>query len=125
MVVDAVMTTGATAQLSFHPVAGVIVERATVNAEGHTLFLHLPVAGSSDIPGRLRHEKHGRLLAEQTGPAEGPDAEPWVLAGFFGQYEAFFDALAARREPSPGLSESRQSVAVAACLRRRESVYRS
>jgi predicted dehydrogenase len=125
MVVDAVMTTGATAQLAFHPVAGVIVERATVHAEGHTLFLHLPVAGSSDIPGRLRHVTRGRVAAEDVGPAEGPDAESWVLAGFYAQYEAFFDALSARRAPAPGLAESRESVAVAACLRRRESVYRS
>jgi hypothetical protein len=106
-------------------VAGVIVERATIHAQDHTLFVELPVAGSSEIPGRLRHLARGRLVAEQRGPAEGKEAEPWVLAGFFGQYEAFFDALAARRPPSPGLREARQSVAVAACLRRRETVYRS
>ena len=125
MVVDAVMASGATAQLAFHPVAGVIVERATIHAENHTLFLDLPVAGSSDIPGRLRHLERGVLKAEQRGPAAGPDAEPYVLAGFFAQYEAFFEALAAGRAPSPGLRESRQSVALAACLRHRETVYRS
>jgi myo-inositol 2-dehydrogenase / D-chiro-inositol 1-dehydrogenase len=125
MVVDAVMAWGATAQLAFHPVAGVIVERATVHATGHTLFLDLPVAGSSDIPGRLRHLERGQPQLELQGPAQGPDAEPFVLAGFFAQYEAFFEALARGRAPSPDLRESRQAVALAACLRQRETEYRS
>ena len=125
MVVDALMASGATAQLAFHPVAGVIVERATAHAEGHTLSVELPVAGSSDIPGRLRHVARGEVVAEVAGPADGPDAEPFALAGFHAQYEAFFDALAAGRLPSPGLRDSRQSVALAEALRRRESGYRS
>jgi predicted dehydrogenase len=125
MVVDARMESGATAQLAFHPVAGVIVERATVHTEDHTVFVELPVAGSSDIPGRLRHLERGRIVAEQQGPAEGPDAAPYVLAGFFAQYEAFFAALSGGHAPAPDLRASRQAVALAACLRRRETEYRS
>ena len=120
MFVDAVMTSGTTAQLAFCPVGGVVVERATLHAEGHTLFLHLPVAGSSDIPGRLLHLERGRVAAELAGMPAGKDAEPFVLAGFYAQYEAFLGDLAAGRPPSPGLRASRQSVELAACLRRRE-----
>jgi predicted dehydrogenase len=121
--VDAVMTSGASAQLAFCPVGGTIVERATVHTHGHTVFVHLPVAGSADIPGRLQHVERGRLAADQAGPSTGQDAEPYVLAGFYAQYEAFLGDLATGRPPSPGLRDSRQSVEVAACLRRRVSEF--
>jgi myo-inositol 2-dehydrogenase / D-chiro-inositol 1-dehydrogenase len=123
MFVDAVMASGATAQLAFCPVGGDIVERATVHAEGHTLFTWLPVAGSSDLPGRLKHVERGRVVADLIGPPGGPDAEPFVLAGFLAQDAAFLDALARGATPSPGLRDSRQSVAVADCLRRREKEF--
>ena len=124
MFVDAVMASGATAQLAFCPVGGIIVERATVHAEGHTLFAWLPVAGSSDAPGRLRHVERGRVVAEVVGSAAGPDAEAFVLAGFHAQDAAFLDAVARGSAPAPDLRASRQSVDVAACLRRRAPEYR-
>jgi predicted dehydrogenase len=123
MFVDAVLASGASAQLAFCPVAGTIVERATVHAEGQTLFLQLPVASSADIPGRLVHVARGGTIADVRGPASGPDAEPFVLAGFFAQYEAFLGDLAASRTPAPGLRESRQSVELADGLRRRAAAF--
>jgi predicted dehydrogenase len=123
--VDAVMASGASAQLAFCPVGGTIVERATVHTEGHTLFVHVPVAGSADMPGRLQHVERGRLAADLAGPETGKDAEPFVLGGFYGEYEAFLGDLAAGRLPAPGLRASRQSVELAACLRRREGEFRA
>jgi myo-inositol 2-dehydrogenase / D-chiro-inositol 1-dehydrogenase len=117
---DAVMTSGATAHLAFCPVAGVVVERATVHAHGHSLFLQVPMWSGVDSPGHLRHFQDGRLR-EQVSGAEGD--EPFVLGGFYGELEAFLDDLAAGRVPSPGLREARQSVAVAERIRHRESEY--
>jgi myo-inositol 2-dehydrogenase/D-chiro-inositol 1-dehydrogenase len=121
--VDATMASGASAQLAFCPVGGTIVERATVHTEGHTVFVHVPVAGSADIPGHLRHIERGRFARDEAGPKVGKDAEPYVLGGFYGEYEAFLGDLAGGRTPSPGLRASRQSVELAACLRRRASEF--
>ena len=120
--VDAVMTTGATAHLAFCPTAGVVVERATVHAGSHTLFLHIPMWGAFDSPGRLQHVESGHTVTDL--PPLGRAAPgPFVLGGFYGEYEAFLGDLAAGRPPSPSLSESRQSVEVAACVRRREREF--
>jgi predicted dehydrogenase len=117
--VDAVMTTGATAHLAFCPVAGAVVERATVHAKEHSLFVQIPMWGGPDSPGRLDHFERGRVVADIAGD---PD-EGFVVGGFYGEYEAFLGDLAAGRSPSPSLGESRQSVAVAECIARREGEY--
>jgi hypothetical protein len=113
------MASGATAHLAFCPTAGVVVERATLHAAGHTLFVTIPMWGGIDSPGHLRHFDGGRLRAD----IKGDDAEPFVLGGFHAEYEAFLGDLAAGRTPSPGLRESRQSVAVAERIRHRESEF--
>jgi myo-inositol 2-dehydrogenase/D-chiro-inositol 1-dehydrogenase len=119
--VDAELATGATAHLAFCPLAGAVLERATVHARDHTLLVRIPMWGGPDSPGRLEHFERGRLLDAVAG---APD-EPFVLGGFYGEYEAFLGDLAAGRAPSPGLAESRQSVEIADCIRRRESEYRA
>ena len=119
--VDASMSSGATAHLAFCPTAGVVVERATVHAGPHTLFLRIPMWDAYDSPGRLQHLERGRVAADVAG--EG--TEPFVLGGFYGEYEAFLGDLAAGRTPSPSLRESRQSVQIAECVRRREKEFRA
>ncbi len=117
---DAVMDSGATAHLAFCPTAGVVVERATLHAPGHTFFLHIPMWGGIDSPGHLRHYVDGRERASVVGET---GTEPFVLGGFYAEYEAFLGDLEAGRAPSPGLRESRQSVAVAESIRHRESEF--
>ncbi len=119
--VDAVMTSGATAHLAFCPAAGAAVERATMHAGEDTLFVRIPMWKDFDSPGRLEHLRRGTLVADVRGDAE----EPFVLAGFYAEYEAFLGDLAAGRTPSPSLAESRQSVQIADCVRRREEEFRA
>jgi len=117
---DAVMASGATAHLAFFPAAGAVLERATIHAATHTLLLRIPMWGGFDSPGRLQHLEGGRAIADIAGEA---GAEPFVLGGFLGEYEAFLGDLAAGRVPSPSLDESRQSVQIAECVRRRDEEF--
>jgi predicted dehydrogenase len=118
--VDAVMESGATAHLAFCPVAGLVVERATLHARGHSLFLHVPMWAGFDSPGDLWHFQGGRLHERVSG---GAGDEPFVLGGFYAELEAFLGDLGAGRDLSPTLRESRQSVAVAERIRHRESEF--
>jgi myo-inositol 2-dehydrogenase / D-chiro-inositol 1-dehydrogenase len=124
ILVDAVMTSGATAHLAFCPVAGVLVERATAHAHGHTLFLHVPMWSGVDSPGRLWHFAGGKLVADLGGDRVGDGTALFELGGFYRETVAFLDALAAGRVPSPGLRESRQSVEIAEHVRERRREYR-
>jgi predicted dehydrogenase len=123
MFVDAVLTSGATAHLAFCPTAGAVVERATVHAGGHTFFLRIPMWGPLDSPGHLQHVDRGQVVADLAGDRLGGAADACVLGGFYGEYEAFLADLAAGRTPSPSLRESRQSVEIAECLRRRDEEF--
>jgi predicted dehydrogenase len=125
VLVDAVMASGATAHLAFCPVAGVLVERATVHAHGHTLFLRLPMWSGVDSPGRLSHFAAGRLAEDITGDHCGDGTALHELGGFYRETVAFLDAVAEGRPPSPSLRESRQSVAIAEAVRRRAPEYRA
>ena len=42
---SAAVTSGATAHLAFCPTAGIVVERATLHAAGHTFFVQVPMWG--------------------------------------------------------------------------------
>jgi hypothetical protein len=104
-------------------VAGVVVERAVVETEGHTFFLQVPMWGAFDSPGRLQHLDGGRLIADVAGDSMGQGTTSWELGGFFAEYGAFVGALAAGRAPSPSLREARQSVAVSEHIRERRSEF--
>jgi len=117
---DAVMASGASAQLAFCPTAGVVAERAVVHARDHSLLLQIPMWGGFDSPGHLWHFEGGRLREAWSGE---PDAEPYALGGFYDEYVAFLGDLAAGRPPSPSLREARQSVEVAERIQKRESEF--
>ena len=121
---DATMRSGVTSHLSFCPVAGVVVERAEVHARDHTFFAEIPMWNGYDSPGRLVHIERGVVVEEVRGAPDG-HALPVVLGGFYGEYEAFFDGLAAGRPLAPALEETRQSVEVAEAMRVRKGEWRS
>jgi myo-inositol 2-dehydrogenase/D-chiro-inositol 1-dehydrogenase len=120
---DAVMTSGATAHLAFCPVAGVMVERATAHAHGHSLSLHVPMWSGVDAPGRLWHFEGGTLAADVTGHQVGDGTALFELGGFHRETVAFLDAVEDGRPPAPSLRESRQSVAIAEHVRARKEVF--
>jgi predicted dehydrogenase len=122
---DAVMASGASAHLAFCPVAGVVVERAAVHGRDHTFYAHVPMWDAFDAPGRLQHVERGELKRDVKGDELVDSRHPFLHGGFYGEYEAFLDALRSGRAASPSLKEARQSVAVAECVRERKGEYRA
>jgi len=123
--VDAVMTNGATAHLAFCPVAGVLVERATVHAGDETFFVQVPMWSGVDSPGRLVQFRKGELVSEMDGSVCGDGTALFELGGFYRETAAFLDALGSAQRPSPDLREARQSVAIAEQIRERRGEFRA
>jgi myo-inositol 2-dehydrogenase/D-chiro-inositol 1-dehydrogenase len=119
--VDALLSTRATAQLSFCPVAGAVVERVCVHLHDHTLFLEIPMWAGFDAPGRLQHLHGGALVGELRGEA----AESFVQGGFAAEVAAFLDGVRDGTPLAPGLAESRQSLQIAEALRDRREEFRA
>jgi len=80
---DAVMASGATAHLAFCPVAGVLVERATAHAHGHTLLLHVPMWSGVDSAGPALALRGGTLTADLGGDRVGDGTALFEAGGFY------------------------------------------
>lgn len=120
---DCDLDSGATVQINFCPVTGVIIERATVSLFDHTYFLNLPIWEAYDSPGRLQHLARGERVEDlDGGTLEGAD-EMYIASGFYGENASFFDDLRAGRRPSGDLRSGLQAVEIADCLRQRLPEY--
>jgi predicted dehydrogenase len=120
---DCDLVSGATVQITFCPVTGVVIERATVNLFDHTYFLNLPIWQAYDSPGRLLHLQRGACVEDLAGGTlEGADLM-YVAAGFYGENASFFDDLRAGRRPQGDLRSGLQAVEIADCLRQRRPEY--
>ncbi|MBN1349816.1 Gfo/Idh/MocA family oxidoreductase [candidate division KSB1 bacterium] len=120
---DCKMTSGAVAHLNFCPIAGVTIERATINALDHTFFLDTPIWGEFDSPGKILHFQNNQLKLELSGDELPEGTETFELSGFYGENAAFFDDLRAGRRPACDLKDARQSVEIAHCIRERKDAY--
>jgi len=120
---DCEMASGATAQISFCPVTGVIIERATVSLFDHTFFLNIPIWRAFDSPGRLQHLVRGELVADVDGGALDGAGEMYIASGFYGENASFLDDLRAGRRPTGDIRSGLQSVEIADAIRQRRSAY--
>lgn len=120
---ECTLGSGATVHLSFHPLSGVIIERATIHARDHTFFLELPMWSGIDTPGKLQHYEKGELKLELTGLDLYENSQGFRLMGFYAENACFFDDLRAGRRPEGDLRNARQSVEVAQYMRERRSEY--
>jgi predicted dehydrogenase len=120
---DCTFSSGATAHVAFCPLAGVVVERATVHAHNNTFFLNIPVWSAFDSPGRLQHLRKNHLELDVTGADLDDDHREFVLSGFYAENASFFDAVRTGQRPSGGLKDARQSVEIAQCIRERRNEY--
>jgi predicted dehydrogenase len=115
------LVSGAAVRLSIYPATGMNIERATVYGADQAFEL----AGSNglDAPGWLRGYRQGRLAAEVSGAQLAGSDESYILNGFYGEDEAFFDAVQAGEQPRNDLPSARQSVEIMQALRQRRDRY--
>jgi len=109
---------GARLRLNVQPVAGVILERVTVNALGQSLMLELPMWKAQSV-GNLRYWRGDQLEVELRSGGLESEACLFEQSGFFAENKAFFDAVRAGKRPSPGVNEAWQQVALMEAMRNR------
>jgi predicted dehydrogenase len=115
---------GATAHLSFCPIAGAVVERLSVHACGHSFYVELPLWESLDTPGGLTHVHDGKIAFQISGADVGesnlPGGDQKAEAyGFYSEDEAFFQHVRNGQPAGMSLHGARQAVAIAQALRER------
>ena len=120
---DCVMTSGATAQLSFCPMSGVLIERATITAHNHTFFLNIPIWNAFDAPGRLLHVEKGTVVSDVDGTTVSDGDEMFESSGFYAENACFFDDIRAGRKPHGDIRSGLESVEIADCIRNRIVEY--
>jgi myo-inositol 2-dehydrogenase/D-chiro-inositol 1-dehydrogenase len=120
---DCEFESGASAFLSFCPVSGTLLERATLQVQGQTYFLQVAVGDSIDYPGGLTHYDQGQVVAHPELKEDLADQRTFVTGGFYAENAMFFDDIRASRTPVHDLKSSLQSVEIAACMRERRPVY--
>ena len=114
---DCVMTSGMHAQLSFCPVSGVVLERATVNAEDNTWMAHTPIwADGYDRPGELIHIQNGKTEAAISGADLCDSDEVYITNGFYNENKEFFDNVKAGRRCVCDLEASLNTSLVKDCI---------
>lgn len=121
---NAMFQSGAVSQLSFCPVAGTVIERASINVYDHSLFVSLPVWGALDSPGQLLHLNKNRIVLNLSGAELADSDQTFVSNGFYDENRSFFDDIQAGRFSDCNLATCLQSVDVMECVRDRRSTYR-
>ena len=120
---NCIFESGATAQLSFCPVAGVTIERAVANIHDHTYFLNIPVWGGVDSPGRLLHMDNDKVNFDISGLDICTSQELYETNGFYNENTSFFNDIQAGKKPANDVKSALQSVEIAECIRKRQSEY--
>jgi myo-inositol 2-dehydrogenase/D-chiro-inositol 1-dehydrogenase len=121
---DCTFLSGATAQLSFLPLSGAVIERAVLHFQDQAFFLHLPAGKGLDGSGSLLSVVNGNITDQITGVQAAGDDEDFVLGGFYAENTAFFDAIRNGYLPTNNIESGRQSVEIAQCIRERITEYR-
>ena len=118
-VLECSLTNGATANLVFAPVNGILREGGYVIADGHYIEFSLPIPQPKDV--FLKHYKDNSLI---NTPSDCPiEEEMYMAQGFYEENRSFFDDVRAERKPLHSIEETLQSVIVAECIRNRKKVY--
>lgn len=114
---------GVIAHLHFCPVAGVVIERATVNSLHHTIFAELPIWASYDDPGRLIHIENGQVISDTRGDPFLNTSDMYITNGFYAENESFFNMIRNRAAQEGGVESAPQIVEIADCIRLRKKTY--
>ncbi len=123
IILDCEFRDGAAGRIIFSPMTGIVAERCTMHGTNQLISCTLPYHGSTkpaDGPGRILLAQNGRILLEETTPAEEED---FVSNGFYGENAAFFDCIRAGGRPDGDILSGLQSVEIADCIRHRKALY--
>jgi myo-inositol 2-dehydrogenase/D-chiro-inositol 1-dehydrogenase len=120
---DCTFLSGATAQLSFLPLSGAVIERAVLHFKDQAFFLSLPAGKGLDGSGSLLRVVNGSITDKITGPQAAGSDEDFVLGGFYAENAGFFDAIRDGSLPPNNVESGRQSVEIAHCIRERKTEY--
>jgi myo-inositol 2-dehydrogenase / D-chiro-inositol 1-dehydrogenase len=139
ILLECTFASGATAQLSFLPISGAVIERATLHYHDCIYFLQLPIWNAFDAPGSLVEVVQGKVTRSLSGlesvrsldrpSARSLDgmvsgsAEDFILNGFYDEDAVFFDDIRSGCTPQGDLESARQSVEIAQCIRERRASY--
>ncbi|PAW77493.1 MAG: hypothetical protein B9S32_10875 [Verrucomicrobia bacterium Tous-C9LFEB] len=115
---NVVCESGTRVQCLFQPVAGVVLERVVIHAIGMTLTVDLPMWDGFDSPGYLRLWKKDQLVKVVLGN-ELSGVEMFELCGFYDETVAFLNCVRADRPAAPTLEDSRNSMLLMECYRKR------
>jgi myo-inositol 2-dehydrogenase/D-chiro-inositol 1-dehydrogenase len=114
---DGEMVSGTAVHLGIYPASGMNVEHATIYCADQAF--ELACSNGLDAPGWLRRYQENRLAEEISGAQLAGSEESYMLNGFYGEDEAFFDAVQAGPQPRDDLVSARQSVAIMQAMRQR------
>jgi predicted dehydrogenase len=119
MSLDGEMTSGARVEIRICPMSGASLERAAVHAHNRLLLGFTPAWGGIDSPGRIEDFRGGAAPVIHAFKS----SEVFESNGFYAENEAFFDAIAAGRAPSPDIASAMNVMRVKECIDRRQTEF--
>lgn len=122
--ISAFMENGATANLSFLPRGGCIVERFCVTLLEHTLILKIPVWDGSDVPGELICMHDDKVYKTVSGNELIDEYTIYEANGFYQESQSFFDLLRNGERPVSDVASGASTVEIMKCIRERITEYK-
>lgn len=121
--IGAVFENGATAALTFMPVGGCRIERATVILQDTTYFLELPFQGGFDNPGRIICIEGNEITKNISGIELVPTDTFFESNGFYDESASFFDLLRSGKRPVSDIDSGFASVDISSHMRDKKMGY--
>ena len=141
---DCTMSSGVHAALSFCPVTGAVLERATISAKDNTWIANTPIwAEGYDKPGELIHIYKNRakavisaadLCGDESGREGGAinesaaaggsyGGEVYITNGFYNENKAFFDCVRKGQKSACDLESALNTSLVKDCITNHEPFF--
>ncbi|MDR1061823.1 MAG: Gfo/Idh/MocA family oxidoreductase [Clostridiales bacterium] len=122
--VQAVFANGVSAQLSFCPTAGLLVERLDAIAEGQAYFVRLPIwEDSPDMPGSIEKYEGGRLAYRKTGLEISDGESMFESNGFYAEVREFLDCARRGTGTAHGVETAIDAMRVMDCMKNADAAY--
>jgi predicted dehydrogenase len=122
--VQAVFENGVSAQLSFCPTAGLLVERLDAIAENQAYFVRLPIwEDSPDMPGSIEKYEGGRLVYRKTGLEVSDGESMFESNGFYAEVKEFLDSARRGAGTAHGVETAVDAMRLMDCMKNAKAAY--